>query len=220
MEFSLHRMKNERSPDWILFISDFHWKCSENNLGKTQLSISIVFGFISDELRLYHNGRLTNSTFSQNTAPLGPNADKSLVFGRGSTDFDGSYCNCEIDEVEILEVVLNAQEVSDLFDSQSRSITCITCVQLTVWFLPPTTKFLVMSICHSVHIEGVQCNHYLDIFKLVHFMIHPAMNLQPHGDLTIQVPHWHVQNCSLCSMGGWHSTKMSLCISLWTVSNQ
>ena len=91
---------------------------TENHLGKTHISITIVFGFISDELRLYHNGRLTNSTMSESTTQLGPNADKSLVFGRGSTDFDGSYCNCEIDEVQIFEVALNAQEVYDLFESQ------------------------------------------------------------------------------------------------------
>ena len=70
-----------------------------------------------DELKLSHNGSLTNPTFSEENANLIPNAEKSLVFGRGNINHDASYCNCEIDEVEIFEVALNPQEVSDLFDS-------------------------------------------------------------------------------------------------------
>ena len=67
---------------------------------------------------MYHNGILTNSEFSENTADLVPNVNKALVFGRGDITRDRGYCNCEIDEVQIFEVVLNAEEVSQLFHQQ------------------------------------------------------------------------------------------------------
>ena len=42
-------------------------------------------------------------------------SNKDLVFGRLDTNVDWMYCNCQLDDVKILETELSAQEVKELY---------------------------------------------------------------------------------------------------------
>ena len=102
-----------------------HWLTVLPYLGIIDSNVLLIFRFIifyhiSDNLKWYHTGELTNPSVMESSEHMIPNAENSLVFGKENINKNSSYCNHEKDEVQIFEVALNAEEVADLFESQSK----------------------------------------------------------------------------------------------------
>ena len=79
--------------------------------------------YIADTFFVYENGirrpeTHTLSKFTSRSLGMIENReDHEIVFGRLETRLDGSYCNCQVDEVQIFETELNAAEVNALFSN-------------------------------------------------------------------------------------------------------
>ena len=70
-----------------------------------------------DSFAVYINGEDLNQQYSLNSADyrVEEMSNKDLVFGRLDTNVDWMYCNCQVDDVKILETELSAKEVKELY---------------------------------------------------------------------------------------------------------
>ena len=72
--------------------------------------------YILGQFDLYHNGvKKTVSRHSQNK-DVTKNSYHQVVFGQANVNRAGTYCKCEIDEVQIFDVSLSDNEILGLFN--------------------------------------------------------------------------------------------------------
>ena len=82
-----------------------------------ELNLNIVFLF-ADSFVAYINGQSLSQQYSLNSDDFTVEemSNKDLVFGRLDTNVDWMYCNCQVDDVKILETELSAKEVKEMYE--------------------------------------------------------------------------------------------------------
>ena len=92
-----------------------HWnRLSNQHLGVVTYGSSRIF---LGALHVYKDGnrRTETATAHHNLNFVSVRTDFEIVFGRVDTTQDGKHCDCLIDDVQIFEMELNAEEIMELF---------------------------------------------------------------------------------------------------------